>query len=400
MSRFADRRTLAEHSLPLVIATMHRAEGVTGVQTHVRELSQYLERRGQSASLVTPFSWGGPLTVPVFGPRLVLARLSGPASVAWHRHWHEVFLRNALRRHLAETDDCVIYAQGPLAARAALRARRGAHQRVVMAVHFRVSQADEYVEKHLIKRDGRVFRGIRKVEREVIPEVDGLVPVTKWARDALVSWLPEAASVPFAIIGNFVDGNPVDADPEPLGDLVTVGRLELVKNHHFLLQTLAEANREGRRYALDVYGEGPRLAELSRLATSLGVGRQVRFRGFRSDVRAFLPGYRAYVHAAYSESSSLAIMEAMAAGLPIVAGYLKPLAELCDEGVEARFFPLDDPAEAARALISLLECEPARAMAARAASDRFRRDFDAEVIVPRLLSFLQEASHPASGHSP
>src|SRR5262245_16684517 len=130
-SRSGGGRLLDKASLPLVIATMHREEGITGVQTHVRQLRQYLERRGMTATLFTPFSWGGLLTVPVFGPRLILARFSGPASVVWHRHWHEVFLHNALRRRLAEINDCVIYAQGPLAARAALRARRGPYQRVI-----------------------------------------------------------------------------------------------------------------------------------------------------------------------------------------------------------------------------------------------------------------------------
>ena len=109
-------------------------------------------------------------------------------------------------------------------------------------------------------------------------------------------------------------------------------------------------------------------------------------------MRDFLPGYRAYVHASYSESSSLAIMEAMAAGLPIVAGNIGPISELCDDGVEARFWPLDDPAQAAAMLIDLLDCEPARLKAARAARERFRRDFDAEVVGPELRSFLLGAT--------
>ena len=116
-------------------------------------------------------------------------------------------------------------------------------------------------------------------------------------------------------------------------------------------------------------------------------------------MRDFLPGYRAYVHASYSESSSLAIIEAMAAGLPIVAGNIGPISELCDDGVEARFWPLDDPAQAAAMLIDLLDCEPARLKAARAASERFRREFDAEVVVPRLLSFLL-GTRPAPGGAP
>jgi glycosyltransferase involved in cell wall biosynthesis len=105
-------------------------------------------------------------------------------------------------------------------------------------------------------------------------------------------------------------------------------------------------------------------------------------------VRDFLPGYRAYVHASYSESSSLAIMEAMAAGLPIVAASTGPIAELYDDGVEGRFWPLDNPAQASAILIDFLDCEPARLKAAQAASERFRRDFDADVVGPELRSFL------------
>lgn len=396
LSRVSVGRHHDEASQPLVIATMLREEGITGVHTHVQQLRQYLDRHGMTATLITPFSWGKALTVPVFGLRPALARFSGPASVVWYRHWHEVFLRNALRRSLSETGDCVVYAQGPLAARAALRARRGPHQRVIMALHFRISQADEWADKKLIKYDGTVFQGIRQVERAVIPQLDGVVPVSRWAWDALVGWLPEAATVPHTVIGNFVAPLHFEPGPHPLGDLVTIGNLDIVKNHRFLLRTLAEAKRSGRLFTLDVFGEGPCRNELLQLARSLGLEGQVRFRGFRRDVREFLPRYRAYVHASYSESSSLAIMEAMAAGLPIVAGNIGPIAELCDDGVEGRFWPLDDPAEAAAILIRIVDCESARAKAARAASERFNRDFDAEVIVPRLLSFLQGLTPPAA----
>lgn len=382
-------RLFDQASPPLVIATILREEGITGVHTHVRQLRQYLENGGMTATLVTPFSWQPALTVPVFGFRLALERCSTSASVVWYRHWHEVFLYNALRRCLAKNGDCVIYAQGPTEARAALRARQGSHQRVVMAVHFRISQADEWADKKQIKRDGTVFRAIRQVEREVIPRVDGLVYVSKWARDALLNWLPESAAVPYAIIDNFIAPLNLERELEPLGDLVTIGNLDIVKNHRFMLQVLAEAKRAGRSLTLDVFGEGPCRKDLLNLTRSLSLEEQVRFHGFRADVCQFLPGYRAYVHASYSESSSLAIIEAMAAGLPIVAGNIGPISELCDDGVEARFWPLDNPAQAAAIVLDLLDSEPKRAMAASAASSRFHRDFDADVIAPRLLSFLQ-----------
>jgi len=382
-------RLLDEASPPLVIATILRGDGVTGVDTHIRQVRRYLDECGAANTLVTPFSWGGPLAYPVFGfRRLVLERCSRPASVAWYLYWHEVFLRNALRRRLAEVGDCVVYTHDPLAARAAMRVRRGPHQRVVMAVHLRISLADEWADKKEIRRGGTVYRAIRQLEREVIPRVDGLVYVSRWAREALVGWLPEAGAVPYAVIGNFVAPLPAEPGQEPLGDLVTIGNLDLVKNHRFLLEVLAEATRAGRSYTLDVFGEGPCRKDLVTQARSLGLEERVRFRGFRADVRDFLPRYRAYVHASYSESSSLAIMEAMAAGLPIVAASTGPIAELCDDGVEGRFWPLDDPAQAAAILTDLLDSEPARLKAARAASERFHRDFDADVVGPELRSFL------------
>lgn len=387
-SRSAGGQLPDGNSPPLIIATLLRGEGVTGVETHIQQLRRYLAKCGTVSTVVTPFSWGRPLTYAVFGFRRFLDRCSQAAGVAWYLHWHEIFLRNALRRHLAGGSDCVVYAQDPLAARAALRVRRGPHQRVVLAVHFRISLADEWADKERISRGGRVFRMIRKAEREVIPGADGLVYVSQWAQDALTGWLPEATAVPAAVIGNFVDTLPARSGHEPLGDLVTVGNLDLVKNHRFLLEVLARAKQAGTALSLDIFGEGPCRKDLQRQARALGLERQVHLRGFRSDVRNFLPGYRVYVHASYSESSSLAIMEAMGAGLPIVAGNIGPIAELCNDGTAARFWPLDSPVQAAATLLGLLDCEPARLEAARAAREHFRRHFDADVVAPRLRSFL------------
>lgn len=387
----AESEVVREHAAaPLVIATTLRETGITGVHTHFRQLKRYLDANGAPPALITPFSWGRPLIAPVFGVRFLLQPVSGAADYWWYRHWHEAFLRRALARTLAGLDQCVVYAQCPLSARAALRARRGPHQRVVLAVHFRVSQSDEWVDKGQLRRDGRMFRAVRSFERDVLSRVDRIVYVSRWGRDALLDWFPEAEAVPSAVIGNFVAPLSEDQTPsERRGDLVTVGNLEAIKNHAYLLRVLAEAKRAGRVYTLDVFGEGPRRRHLERMIRELGLEEQVRMHGFRSDVRTFLPGYRAYLHASASESLPLAVIEALAAGLPVLAGATGGIPELFDEGVEGRFWPLDDPARAASTLIALLDDEGARTRAGRAAVDRFRREFDAEVVAPRLLSFVQ-----------
>jgi glycosyltransferase involved in cell wall biosynthesis len=391
----------AQEPPPLVIATLLREEGNTGVQTHVRQLRRYLSTNVATAPVVTPFSWSRALTVPVFGFRLLLERCSGSADVAWYRHWHEVFLRHALRRTLAGLGACTIYAQCPVSARAALRARLGPHQRVVMAVHFRISQADEWADKGRIRCGGAMFRRIRRLEQETIPAVDGLMYVSEWARSALLNWLPAAADIPSTVIDNFVTPpSPHDTDQPLIGDLVTIGHLEPVKNHRYMLDVLAAAANAGRPLTLDIFGDGPLRKDLLKQTEALGLTGQVRFRGYRSDVRDFLPRYRAYVHASYSESSSLAIIESMAAGLPIVAASIGPIAELCDDGSEARFWPLGDAAHAAKVLLTFLDDEQERSRASAAALARFSREFDASVIAPRLQIFLlgEDATRERNAH--
>jgi glycosyltransferase involved in cell wall biosynthesis len=390
---------------PLIVATVARERGITGVHTHVRQLRAYLARTGRTAELVTPHSWavGSPARAlalaPFFGARILLERVWGPANVWWYRSSHELVLRGALRDRLAREGECIVYAQCPVSARAALAARQGPHQRVVLAVHFRISQADEWADKGQIRRGGRVYRWIRATERQVLPRVDGLVFVSQWARSAVLAWMPEVDAVPGTVVHNFVNApgprtttsgeHRAEAAGRQVGALVSVGNLEAVKNHRFLLRVLAAARDKGYAYTLDVFGEGVERGRLLALADELGVREQVRLHGFRPDVQERLPSYSAYVHASYSESSSLAIMEAMAVGLPVVSSTEGALAELFDDPEQGRFWPIDDPEEAARVLIGLVESPEELRRAGASAREKFTRDYDADVVAPRLLRFLE-----------
>jgi glycosyltransferase involved in cell wall biosynthesis len=381
-------------SEPIVIATLARERGITGVHTHVHQLREFLARSDSEVVQVTPHSWAGRSPVRrlalglIFGVRPVLERVSGRTHVWWYRTSHEWFLRRALRRQLAEVGPCVVYAQCPPSAYAALQARTGPHQRVVLAVHFRISQSDEWADKGHIAPGDRLYRSIRALERRTVPAVDGLVFVSSWARSAVEEWMPEAATVPGVVVPNFVRAVPVRA-LVPRGDLVSVGNLEAIKNHRYLFRVLACARQRGHRYTLDVFGEGVERGNLLALADELGISQQVRLCGFRRDVPSLLPGYRLYVHASYSESSSLAIMEAMGVGLPVVSSDAGALPELFDEPEHGRFWPIDDPQRGAEILIDFLESEHELRRAGRAALQKFRSDYDAEVVAPRLVSFLR-----------
>jgi glycosyltransferase involved in cell wall biosynthesis len=383
----------------IVIATLLRGDGATGVETHIREVVAAARDRGESVSVVTPFCWVNALALPVFGVRMAIDRVSGAASVGWYRYWHYQFLRLALRRRLADSPNAVVYAHCPLSARAALRARRWPSQTVTMAVHFETSQADEWADKRRISRDGRTFRAIRRVESRVLPALDRIVYVSNSARRALTGWLPALREVPSAIVPNFVPASVPRAPRHPgLRDLISVGTLEPAKNHDFLLRVLAAANRLGRRYRLDIVGEGPWRPHLEKHIAALGLKDQVRLLGHRSDVRTLLCRYRAYVHGSTREVLGLAVIEAMAAGLPVVTTAVGGLPEIIDSGAEGLFWSDADAEGAARMLIALLEDDVARARMAAAARARFERDLAAEVAAPRLLDFLlvEDTDRPAA----
>ncbi|HET9061544.1 MAG TPA: glycosyltransferase family 4 protein, partial [Acidimicrobiales bacterium] len=184
----------------VLVATILHATGTTGVHTHFTQLRQHLDSQGISSRVVTPFSWGMPFTAPVFAVRLGLQHPSTAAGVVWYRYWHGAFLAKALKRELRSCGPVVIYAQEPVAAQAALRARSGPHQKVVMAVHFPRSQADEWARKKLIVANGRVYKAIQDMEREVICSLDGIIYVSHSARRELLEWMPEACAVPSVVV--------------------------------------------------------------------------------------------------------------------------------------------------------------------------------------------------------
>ncbi len=120
----------------------------------------------------------------------------------------------------------------------------------------------------------------------------------------------------------------------------------------------------------------------------LNVDDQVRLLGFQQTPSASCPTTGSTCMRPSLRFFRLSIIEAMAAGLPVIAGEVGGIPELFDPGVEGRFWPLDDPDAAAEILISLMSDEHERKKAGEAARVRFRERYDAEVVAPRFLAFL------------
>jgi glycosyltransferase involved in cell wall biosynthesis len=202
------------------------------------------------------------------------------------------------------------------------------------------------------------------------------------------------------VIPNVTGGLPVEsADPrepegvEP-GYLLFVGRLRVRKGVEVLLEALAGMRGSGPAARLWIVGDGEHRAALERKAAALGLPAAV-FLGRRdaSGVRALLRGAAALVVPSTYEGMPLVVLEAMEAGVPVVASRVSGIPEVVEDGVTGWLVPPEDPRALAGALTEVL-ADPGEARrrgeAGRArVGERFRPEVAAALWRDMVLGALR-----------
>lgn len=137
--------------------------------------------------------------------------------------------------------------------------------------------------------------------------------------------------------------------------ILSVGRLHAVKGQDILLRAFPRVRARVGHAALVIVGEGAARGELERLAAELGIASAVEFAGRLApeEVRARMGAARVFVQPSRSEGLPLALMEAMAAGLPAVATRVGGVPEIIAPGSGA-MVPAEDPDALADALSDVL----------------------------------------------
>ncbi|MEP0848550.1 MAG: glycosyltransferase [Phycisphaerae bacterium] len=165
---------------------------------------------------------------------------------------------------------------------------------------------------------------------------------------------------------------------------VNVGRFQADKN----LAGLLDAARLVADRRPDVYwllaGQGPLEPVLRERCRRLGLDQRVRFAGFRRDVPRILAAADVFVVASSSEGLSVAILEAMAAGRPVVATRVGGTPEVVRDGECGLIVEPGDVAALAQAVRALLDDPPRRAALGLRARQRVAAEFTVQRMVQRI----------------
>jgi len=219
--------------------------------------------------------------------------------------------------------------------------------------------------------------------RMLLPWIDSVITVAKGQQ----RYLNEREGIPLGKMAYVPNGVDVERFRPPSGEgerreardalgvagtgpvVATLSVLRPEKGHEIFLEAAAAVAAAHPQAIFAVMGEGPEREKLRRRAEALGIGSRVRFAGWVADPALALRGVDVVVFSSRPvvETAPLAGLEAMAAGVPVVATDVGALREIVEHGVSGLLVPPGDAPALARAVQELLaDADLRRAMGERA----------------------------------
>lgn len=170
-----------------------------------------------------------------------------------------------------------------------------------------------------------------------------------------------------------------------------VGRLVALKNHHLMLSSLPTLIGKYPGLKLVLAGEGPLAGELRCQAEALGVIDNVMFLGARTDIQDLLPAFDIFALPSKTEGLSIALLEACASSLAIVATEVGGNPEIIQDDRTGLLVPVDDQFALASAMDGLLADPLRRSRLGAAASEWVREHASLDALCDAYDRFYRDA---------
>jgi len=176
---------------------------------------------------------------------------------------------------------------------------------------------------------------------------------------------------------------------------VCVARFAPQKNHGLLINAFAKGPASDPRAHLVLAGEGSLRAELQERVNKLGLTSRVHFLGLRTDIPDVLGAADVFVLSSDYEGNPLAVIEAMAAGLPIASTAVGGVPELLQNGKEGFIVQPGRAEQLSEAMATLLKDGNLRRAMGAAAATRAREKFDVSAMIRAYEELYDEIATPS-----
>jgi glycosyltransferase involved in cell wall biosynthesis len=170
----------------------------------------------------------------------------------------------------------------------------------------------------------------------------------------------------------------------------TAGRLVSLKGISFLLRAVALLRTEFPRLQLEIAGTGPELSKLRAEVRQLGLEGTVKFLGWVANLQPTFARWTIFVQPSLEEGLGISILEAMAAGLPVIASAVGGIPEIVEDGKTGVLMPPANPIAIANCLRELLLNPTAGAKMGEVAAARVRDQFSSQKMVQDISAIYDE----------
>jgi len=155
----------------------------------------------------------------------------------------------------------------------------------------------------------------------------------------------------------------------------TVGRFDAIKNLPLLARSIAAAREVAPQVCGLLVGDGPELERIRALAQELGLAEHIVLPGYRADARRLLQCLDLFALASWSEGTSLALLESMAARVPVAVTAVGGNPEIVEAGRTGWVVPSGDGAALTAAILAAVRDTPMRERLAAAGRRRYEEQF-------------------------
>ena len=193
------------------------------------------------------------------------------------------------------------------------------------------------------------------IAKQILRSADCIRAVSNRVRNNIQRYVPH---VPFGVLPIYVDVDryrmPRKTNSRHSIKLLVVARLTKEKNVGLILKAFADLLKDYKDLSLCVVGDGPFRKKLKKLSRKLGIAKYVHFEGAVDDIRPFLKDADIFVQTSWYEGYGMALVEAMAAGLPVVSTDVGNVGEICKDGISCFAVPVGEKNPLVHALSRLI----------------------------------------------